>query len=170
MGLKERVMELMRCTDGDGLEQLACAEPRAARHLLGRLWDVDEATRALAARGLGASAEAHPEIGVDLIRRLMWALNDESATNGVYGVAALGEIGRRSPGLFAPFVGPLASYLWDDGLRPEILKALDRIVERHPGLADDVRERVAACAGLDGAEEDELIRRIIERTVDDDGA
>ena len=101
MGLKGRVMELLRVGDEQALGALVAAEPRATRHLLGRLWDPDEVLRQRAARGIGAAAAAHPENGIDLTRRLMWALNDESATNGVYGIPALGQIGRRAPDLVA---------------------------------------------------------------------
>jgi hypothetical protein len=68
----------------------------------------------------------------------MWALNDESATNGRYGIPALAEIGFRCPELIAPLVAPLASLAWDDGLRPEILRALIRIAEAHPDLVRPV--------------------------------
>ena len=76
-------MELLRAGDIDGLNGLLSREPGAIRHLIGRLWDNDDEMRALAARGLGAAAVAHPEQARDLVRRLMWALNDESAMNGI---------------------------------------------------------------------------------------
>ncbi len=132
MGVKGRVMELLRSDDAAGLEHMVRAEPRAVRHLLGRLWDTEPLMRRRAAVALGAAAAAHPELGRDLVRRLLWGLNDESATNGVYGLAALGEIGYRAPELIGPFVGPMASYAWDDGLRPELLRALARIAESAP--------------------------------------
>lgn len=135
-------MELVRAHDSAGLEHLAAARPRAARHLLGRLWDDDEARRRVVARALAAVAAAHPELGRELVRRLLWALNDEAATNGVYGVAALGEIGVRCPDLMAPFLGPLASWARDDGLRPEILRALARIAEAAPELVRPLLEDI----------------------------
>ena len=125
-------MELLLAHDAVSLERLAAEEPRALRPLVGRLWDEDRARRRLAARALAAGAAAHPGLGTEIVRRLLWALNDEAATNGVYGVAALGEIGARCPQLIAPFVGPLASWARDDGLRSEILRALQRIAEASP--------------------------------------
>ncbi len=67
--------------------------PRAIRFLQGRLWDPDDEIRSRAAEALGAAAAAHPELGRELLRRALWALNDESATNGAYMLPAIGEIG-----------------------------------------------------------------------------
>jgi hypothetical protein len=142
MGLKERVMKCLRAADRDGLAHLVAKEPRAIRYLVGRLWDPRDSLRRLSAQAIGRAAASHNEIGRDLIRRLMWALNDESAMNGVYGLPALGEIGYYAPELMQPFVAPMSSYLWDEGLRLEILRALDRMAESDRGLIEAVRERL----------------------------
>ena len=134
MGLKGRVMELLRVGDEQELGALVSREPRATRFLLGRLWDPDEDLRRRAARALGSVAASHRELGTDLLRRLMWALNDESATNGLYGIPAVAEIGFHDPELVAPFIAPLASLSWDDGLRHEIISALTRIAEAAPDV------------------------------------
>ena len=139
-------MELLQSPDTTRLEKFAAAEPRAMRFLLGRLWDPDETMRERAAVGIGASAAVNRDLGVDVIRRLVWALNDESATNGVFGLAAIGEIGARDPDLIEPFVGPVACYAWDDGLRLEIIRALSRIADTAPRLVapflDEIEQRV----------------------------
>ena len=139
-------MELLQSPDTTRLEEFAAAEPRAMRFLLGRLWDVDETIRRRAAAGIGASAAVNRDLGRDVMRRLVWALNDESATNGVFGLTAIGEIGARDPELIEPFVGPVACYAWDDGLRPEIIRALSRIADTAPQLVapflDDIKQRV----------------------------
>ncbi len=127
-------MELLRTGHTEELAALAAREPRAVRPLLGRLFDPDPAVRRSAGEALGAAAVARPEQGLEVIRRLMWFLNDESASNGVYGLTALGEIGRCAPHLMAPFVGPLISLAWDDSLRPALLEALARMVEVAPEL------------------------------------
>ncbi len=77
-----------------------------------------------AAIALGAAASANPDLGRELLRGALWALNDESATNGSYMLPAIGEIGRQAPDLVAPFVGPMTSFMWDESLRPGILNAL----------------------------------------------
>lgn len=123
---------MLRAGDTSRIEHIAETDRRAMRFLVGRLWDPDGDLRRAASIGVGAGAAAHPDLGLDIVRRLIWALNDESGMNGAFGIAALGEIGARDPELVGPFVGPIASYSWDDGLRPEILKALVRIAAVAP--------------------------------------
>lgn len=137
-------MELLTAADRARLERYAAAEPRAARHLAGRLWDPDPRVRQLAAAGLGAAAAAHRRLGRDLLRRLVWALNDESATNGIYGLAAIGEIGARDPELVRDFLGPVASLAHDAGLRTAILRALIRVADTAPELVDPLLAELEA--------------------------
>jgi hypothetical protein len=148
MRLKEEVMEMLRQGDSEGLEHMVVETPAAVRFLQGRLWDGDPEIRNRAAIALGAAAAANPDLGRELLRRAMWALNDESATNGGPMLPAIGEIGRRAPDLAAPFVGPMTAYLWDEGLRPGILAALCRIAETAPELIEDVRDRLPAIEDL----------------------
>jgi len=144
MRLKEEVMELLLQGDSQSLERMVMHNPSAVRMLQGRLWDADAEIRREAALALGAAAAAHHDLGRELLRRAMWALNDESATNGAPMLPAIGEIGRRAPDLVAPFIGPMTAYLWDDGLRPGILDALCRIAEVAPELVDEIRDRLLA--------------------------
>lgn len=164
MGLKERVMELLRAGDEQTLGALAADDPRAVRFLLGRLWDSDETLRRRSARAIGVAAASHRDIGADLLRRLMWALNDESATNGLYGIAALAEIGFNDPELVDPFVAPLASLSWDDGLRLEIIRALTRIAEARPETVRSVCDLVAENVDLEDPDERCAFARLLEES------
>jgi len=154
-------MELLRQGDSEGLERLVGETPAAVRFLQGRLWDTDPEIRSEAAKVLGAAAAAHPDLGRELLRQALWALNDESATNGAYVLSAIGEIGRRAPELAAPFIGPMTAYLWDDGLRQEILEALCRINETAPELIDDVRDRLLAVGETDDTGEQECLDTLL---------
>lgn len=127
-------MDLLRQGHEEAAAELAIADPRALSPLVARLWDPDAEIRRTAAGAIGRSAAADPVRGLEVIRRLMWALTDESATNGAYGIAALGEIGHRCPQMMAPFVAPLAAMIGDDGLRLDLLKAFGRIAESDPWL------------------------------------
>ena len=164
MGLKGRVMELLRAGDEQALGALAAREPRTARFLLGRLWDPDEAMRRHAAWAFGKAAASHPEIGLDLLRRLMWALNDESATNGLYGITAVAEIGLNDPELVAPFIAPLASLSWDDDLRLEIISALRRIAEAAPEAVRPVCQRIAEHVDFEDPDERQVFERLLEES------
>lgn len=165
--MKGRVMELLQTADRVRLEELAVVEPRAMRYLVGRLWDPDEGLRRRAAAAVGAAAAVHRELGKDVLRRLLWALNDESACNGVCGLAAIGEIGARAPDLVEDFVGPVASLAWDDGLRVEILRALARIAEVAPELVAPFRAEVTRWVDLDDELEKDALRRLEVRLTND---
>ncbi len=156
-------MELLRHGDSEGLEQLVGENPAAVRFLQGRLWDSDPDIRRRAAVALGAAAVAHPDLGREVLRRALWAINDESATNGGPMLAAVGEVGRRAPDLVAPFVGPMTAYLWDEGLRSGILNALCRIAEVAPELIEGVRDRLLV-VGADETGEQECLDYLLTVT------
>lgn len=134
MGLRERVMEMLVQGRDVELAAFVAGNRRALRPVMARLWDANGDVRATAARAIGRVASADRVLGLELARRLVWGLNDESATNGVYGLPAIGEIGRHAPDLIEPFVPALVSMAWDDGLRLEILKALRVIATTSPHL------------------------------------
>ena len=134
MRLSEEVRELLQQGRETELVDRVVADARIVRPLLARLYDPSDEIRDRAARVLGHAAAAHPELGREVARRLIWALNDESATNGVYGIPALGQIGRHAPSLVAPLVSALARMAWDQGLRLAILEALAEVARSSPDL------------------------------------
>lgn len=150
MGLKDEIRDLLRTGAEARLAELVRSNPRAVRHLVTRLWDSDEVIGARAARALGEAALVHPVLVREVIRRLMWALNDESATRGGPGLIGLGEIGRRSPDLVAPYVAALVACKDDRGLLTELLSALGAIATSVPGLV--VPYRSALERAVDGAD------------------
>jgi hypothetical protein len=128
------IRKLLQEGQEEAVAEMAVANRRSLRPLMGRLWDPEEEIRDRAARAIGQAADAHPDLGLEILRQLVWALNDEAATNGIYGIPAIAEIGRRRPDVVAPFVGPLVSMSWDAGLRPELIRALTVIAEVSPDL------------------------------------
>jgi len=146
------------------LTELALADSRALRPLVGRLWDSDPTIRRRAARVLGEAATMHEGLGLEIIRRLVWALNDESGTNGVYGIPALGEIGRRAPGLLAAHVPVLVSICDDDGLRLEVLRALVAIAESAPELVAGELQRLKPWVDDARPEETRAFGKLVELT------
>ena len=171
MGLNAEVRELLQQGREDAAAELAVADKRALRPLMGRLWDCDREIRQRAARAVGHAASVHSDLGLEIIRRLMWALNDESATNGIHAIPALGEIGRCAPDMIAPYVPALVSMSWDDGIRLELLHALTAIADSAPHLVAGHLSRLSGCVDDARPEEREAFRRLAaatEKRSDDD--
>lgn len=154
-------MDLLRQGGEEAAAELAIAEPRALAPLVARLWDPAPEIRRGAAGAIGRSAAAHPARGLEVVRRLMWALNDESATNGAYGIPALGEIGHRCPEMMTTFVPSLALMSRDDGIRLELLKAFGRIAESDPRLIRRQLDRLRPHIDESREEERRAFRRLI---------
>ena len=164
MGIGKEVRELLQQGREQALIELALADSRALRPLVGRLWDSDSTIRSRAARVVGKAAASHSDLGLEVIRRLIWALNDESGTNGVYGIPALGEIGRSAPDLLAAHIPGLVSICWDDGLRLEILRALAALAESAPSLIAGELERLKQWVDDSRPEETQAYGRLVELT------
>lgn len=162
MGLKEEVRELLRQGREEALAELAATRPAAVRPLMGRLWDSEPLIRRRAATALGRTAATNPQLGLEIIRRLMWGLNDESATNGVYGIPALGEIGRFAPETVSPYLSALAGMAWDDGLRLELLRALEVVAENSPETVKPHVGGFATHVNVARPEEVAAYRRLVE--------
>ncbi len=91
---------------------------RVMRYLTSRLYSAEEAERELAVRALGVvAAEAgvlEPRRAVDLLRRFVWALNDESGAVP-YGIPeAIGEMLAVRPEFQAAFLPILCSLLTEE--------------------------------------------------------
>ncbi len=129
-------MELLRTGDRQGLDALIAERPVAVRYVLGRLWDSDPGVRERAAEAVGSAAVHHQDLGLELMRRFAWALNDESASNGVNVIPAIAAIAIRVPETAEPFVGQLVGALQDPGLSHEAKKALEAIRRRRPELVE----------------------------------
>lgn len=117
-------MDSLRRGEYEGLATQAAQEPGVLRALLGRLWETDQVLRAGAARTLGVLASRQPEKAGELVRRFLWALNDESGTNGAAVVPALEAMAQAAPDVVGPFTGALVAHLDDDGMRAGLLQVL----------------------------------------------
>lgn len=144
----------------DALVELAATDARTLRPLMGRLWDPDRVMRQRAARVIGRAAAVDPDRGLELIRRLLWALNDESGTNGVHAIPALGEIGRRVPELLAPHLSALVAMCWDGGLRLELIEAFSAIADSAPQLLVGHLARLETSLDASRGDERDAFRRL----------
>jgi len=149
---------------GDFSALLDCARQRPAnvlRYVAGRIYSADEKEKWRAVETLGRLVETPDLIApsqlVELLRRFVWALNDESGAVP-FGVAeAMGEILFRRPDLQDEFLPILCSNLTDGSMTQTgpiergviwalgrvgppacscrgVVDALSRIRETHPDL------------------------------------
>lgn len=148
-------MELLRIGDMQGLDALIAERPSVVRHVLGRLWDLDAVVRERSAVAVGNVAAHHHELGVELMRRFAWALNDESATNGVFVIPAMAEVAVQAPELARPFVGQVVGALQDPGLNKEAERALELIRQRRPELVEQYEDEICGERGCGGRTNDQ---------------
>ncbi|MFC1553998.1 DVU0298 family protein [candidate division KSB1 bacterium] len=104
--------------------------PQLIRKFFGFLYDPDKAIRNSAAKVFGIAAKYMQEESLkDLIRRMMWMLNDESGSCCWHVPYAIGEIGKEKPYIIESFIPQLEYYAKDPDatLRNGVQEALDVI-------------------------------------------
>jgi hypothetical protein len=117
------------------VERLVAADRRLVRALLGLTYQADTAIRDTAATGLALAARHHPALVTEVVRRLVWAMNDESGTNAVHAPVVIRSIAEREPRLLVGMVPDLLRLTADPGLREELVAAVRKVAERLPAQA-----------------------------------
>jgi predicted short-subunit dehydrogenase-like oxidoreductase (DUF2520 family) len=82
-----------------------------------------------------------------VIRRLVWAMNDESGTNALTAPEVLQAVAAERPELLLPVVPDLVRLAADEGLREGLASALRTVASRCPGqvgqeLSESLGKRV----------------------------
>ena len=119
---------------------------------------------------LGARlAEKDVEKARDVMRRLMWMLNDESGSSGWGAPEALAEIMACHEGLareylpiFISYMDPEKNYLENPALQRDLLHGLARLAGTYPGLLKDHGVNQYLKAYLES--EDANIREMAEKS------
>jgi hypothetical protein len=143
--LRARVRRAVAAGDLQDLEAAVAAEPRAVRFLLGLSYHQDERWRSAAAQGLGLAARYHPELVQNVVRRLVWAMNDESGTNAETAPPVILEISRERPALLVPMVPDLVRLAADISLYDDLAEALRIVARECPGeVAKSMTESLQA--------------------------
>ena len=115
------------------IENLVAQEPKAIRYLLGMTYHSDDKRREVAAKGIAIASQHHPKQVKAVVRRLIWAMNDESGTNALTAPDVLLEIARVRPDILLPAVPDMTRLASDEGLRERLADALRVISEACPG-------------------------------------
>lgn len=122
------------------LEMLVAEHSAAVRYLLGMTYSSEAPRRKAGARGLALAARYHPRLIREVIRRLVWAMNDESGTNALTAPDVLLAIAEESPELLLPVVPDLTRLSTDTGLQVGLRRTLERLSAACPG---QVGEQIA---------------------------
>ncbi len=147
MNLKTRTHDTVRNGSEDELERLVSEEPRAVRHALGLTYDAELGIRKRAARAVALASRRHPAMVQNFLRRLVWAMNDESGTNAATAPEVLQAIADENPELLLPMLPDLVRLSADPALREGLAAALRTVSRRCPGeigrqLAESLNESI----------------------------
>ena len=151
MSLRARIVELVEQDRRDELAEIVADEPRAVRHLVSFTYRPETAVRATACYGMGVAARHHPEFTQQVLRRLVWAMNDESGTNALTAPEVVKAVADVRPELLVPLVPDLMRLAADEGLQEGLAAALRRIIEQCPGtvgrgIEDSLNKKFAKVA------------------------
>jgi hypothetical protein len=142
VSLRSRIHEAVRGGLANGeLEELVENDPRTIRYLLGMSYNADPEIRETATRGIALAARHHPKRVQEVVRRLIWAMNDESATNALTAPEVLEAIADEIPELLLPMVPDLSRLAADPGLQEGLSRTLKTVASRCPGKVGEMMSR-----------------------------
>lgn len=168
-GEKQRIDSALAAGDDRALLALARSHTqRVLRHLSGRLYSSDEGEKWRAVRALGIVAGLVDETKlVELLRRYVWALNDESGAVP-YGIPeAIGEILVARPEFQPAFLPILCSLLTEQEMAqtgPIERGAVWAIGRVGPPVAIHSPETVAVLSRMAQSHADPSTRRLAARS------
>lgn len=138
---REGVRKLLLEHEWEEIVRLALIDRRVLRILLGLLYDADDYVHWLAidviGRCGGETAAANPEKTRDLIRRLLWTLNDESGGTPWGAAGAIGAVIAARPDLFGGYLSMICPFHEDVNIYPEFIWSVGAVGRTHPDLADE---------------------------------
>ena len=146
MNLREQVNAAVLGANFDQLEDLIAKETKVIRYLMGMSYQPEDNIAETAAKAIGLAARHHPKLIKKILRRLVWAMDEQSGTNSYSAPLVLQAIARERPEFLLPIVPDLVRLSINDAL--------------HDGIADTLCIVVHACPGGIGAS---LTKRLNER-------
>ncbi len=108
---KDELARALKESDLELIKQELKKHPGLIRKIQRHLYNMDEDIRWGAARAFGVAAEVFEEEKTrDLLRQLVWMINEESGNNCWFAPQAIGEIGLRKPEYTEPFIDCLKEF------------------------------------------------------------
>jgi len=142
VNLRAKVQATIRGQDTTAIDAFVAGDARVLRHLISMTYDEDADLRTSAARAIALAARHHPQQVSEWVRRLVWAMNDESGTNGQTAPEVIQAIAMEQPCLLLPMLPDLVRLAADKELRPLLISAV-RLVTRQcpPGTGNECSHR-----------------------------
>jgi len=141
VSLRRQVKEAVEEGNLAMVEELMVGDRRAVRHVLGHTYRPDEDVRRHACRAIALAGRHYKKLVRGIIRRLVWAMNEESATNALTAPQVIEAIAEEDPELLLPMVPDLCRLAADDGLNEGLSAALTIVQERCPGRVGELMQK-----------------------------
>jgi len=143
---KERVKECLRSRNWEEIEASVARDPRLLGLLIWALYQADEELAWRAAEGFGRAVAVlvgdKEEFCKDKMRRLYWALNDESGISGRFVAPAIAEAVARSPEVFGENALIIMNVLDEPYLQAGAAWAFGRVGGVRPELVAEISPRL----------------------------
>jgi len=133
---KAEIRELLKRRDFEELKRWGGSVRNPQRILLSLAYDIDDLVRWRSIEAIGKVAEIQAESDIekvrDLIRRLLWLMNDESGGVGWHSPEIIGEILVNVPSLIDEYGELLLAYLKEEPFEIGSHQAIYRIASINP--------------------------------------
>lgn len=138
----------MEDRDLDRLVALVEENVRALRHVVGLTYKPEAELRELATSCLARVAKVHPDEMEEVVLRLVWAMHEEAATNGVTVPPVLRAIAQAEPALVLPMLPELFRLTKDPALRDGLAATIKILSQNFPEeVAQTLGETVTRLRG-----------------------
>jgi hypothetical protein len=142
---RTQIVQLLLAGDCSAAAERAAAAGGGVTFLLQLLFEPESLLHWRAIEAIGCVAKTEPSRIKAIVPRLLWSLNEDSASFGWGSAAALGEIGRNNYQIVADIIEMLIQCLEEDFTREGMLWGLGRLGQAHPEVVRPAAARIQAC-------------------------
>lgn len=142
---RAQIVQLLESGDIAAAAGLADQTGGIVTILLQLLFDPDSQLHWRAIEAVGQIAQSQPKAIAKIIPRLLWSLNEDSASFGWGAAALLGELGRTNYPLVADIIEMLFQFLEDEFAREGMLWGLGRLGQAQPEIVQEAVPMIMAC-------------------------
>ncbi len=142
---RDRITHLLLAGDFPALADLTASTGGVVTILMQMLFAPDSLLHWRATEALGYIGKIQPKRIKDIIPRLLWSLNEDSASFGWGAAATLGEIGKNNYEIIEDIILMLFNCLEEDFTREGMLWGLGRLGQTHPEVVQEAAPRIQEC-------------------------